>query len=606
MSRIRVLAERVANQIAAGEVVERPAAAVKELVENALDAGATRISVEFRGGGAELIRVEDDGCGMDRDDALLALQRHATSKISEAEDLNRLASFGFRGEALPSIASVSRFVLRTRVSGQDGGTEVLVDAGKLLAVRDCGRPPGTSVEVAHLFHPVPARRRFLKSEATESAHIVQAVRWYALAFPGVRFALTQDGREVFRSPACASLTDRVGEIFGRELAARLAPIDAADPAWRLSGLIGRPGVERAGRQELVMFVNARPVESRTLGFAVMEGYRESLPKGKYPAAFLFLTCDPAAVDVNVHPTKREVRFRQEAVVRDFVVRSVAARLRELAGEAARAAGVTSRPPALEGTAGPSVGERPPGSSGRFLAGEGTVEVVRLAGGGTNPPEAGAPAFGASSGQYPEHAGADRALAENGAAEAVDAWRWVGMLRKEFAVFDAPGGMVLLDRRAAAERVWYERLKGGEGSVASQGLLLPVGVELDPIGSALLVDHRSFLAAQGFEVAEFGRNYFRIEAVPDWLEPGEAEDFLRELLAAARDGRLSERHLAAARDAYARLAAIRAASRPIEPAEASTRRLLAELFGTSNPLSTPGGRPTFVEMGWAELGRRFDR
>ncbi|HNW42447.1 MAG TPA: DNA mismatch repair endonuclease MutL, partial [Opitutaceae bacterium] len=247
MAKVRILPDRVANQIAAGEVVERPAAVVKELVENALDAGATRIEVEFRHGGRSLMRIEDNGSGMSRDDALLALERHATSKIAEADDLNRLASYGFRGEALPSIASVSRFTLQTREAGSDLGTEVLVNGGKLVHVRECGRPVGTRIEVAQLFHPVPARRKFLKTDQTEGAHIVQCVRLYALACPKVAFTLIDDGRTVFRSPECAKLEDRVAEIFGRQLAEDLVPLESGEDGMRLSGLVGRPGVGRGTR-----------------------------------------------------------------------------------------------------------------------------------------------------------------------------------------------------------------------------------------------------------------------------------------------------------------------------------------------------------------------
>src|ERR1043165_83484 len=241
MPKIRILPDRVANQIAAGEVIERPAAVVKELVENALDAGATRIEVEFRHGGRSLMRVEDIGSGMSRDDALLALERHATSKIVEAADLDRLASYGFRGEALPSIASVSRFELQTREAGSDVGTEVLVNGGKFVHVRDCGRPVGTRIEVTHLFNSVPARRKFLKSDQTEAAHIIQCVRLYALACPQTAFTLIEEGRVIFRSPECTTLAERVGEIFGRQTAAALVPLEGGEAGMRLSGLIGRPG-----------------------------------------------------------------------------------------------------------------------------------------------------------------------------------------------------------------------------------------------------------------------------------------------------------------------------------------------------------------------------
>ncbi|MGH7997665.1 MAG: DNA mismatch repair endonuclease MutL [Opitutaceae bacterium] len=627
MSRIRILSERVANQIAAGEVVERPAAAVKELVENALDAGATRIEVKFRGAGRELIRVEDDGQGMDRDDALLALQRHATSKIAEAEDLRRLGSFGFRGEALPSIASVARFVLQTRAASSDAGTEVVVNAGKLLEVRECGRPVGTSVEVAHLFHPVPARRRFLKSDATESAHIVQVVRGYALAFPGVHFSLAQDGRDLFRSPQCPSLAERVGEIFGLELAAGLVPIEAAEGSWGLTGLVGRPGLERSGRRDFLTFVNNRPVESQALSFAVDEGYRESLTKGKHPTAFLFLTCDPDAVDVNVHPTKREVRFRQERVMREFVARCVAARLRALGGEAGRGAGTRPAPgaPALEPFRGPHFPLTPRGPGGGIRPAEGGGIETAAPGSRVpiaqrlpipfehpEPPE-GRPDPAVEERPAPEpadsatgtEAGA-RTPAASASPPAVAGWRWLGLVQGAYAVFETASGLVLLDLGAAWERVWYERLKDrlGEGPAPCQRLLLPIGLELDPIASALLIDGGRFLAAQGFEVAEFGRHYFRIEATPDWLEPGEAEAFVREVLEALREGRIDEGRPDLAREALARMGAARVARRRGAVTEPEARRLLDQLFAAELPLTSPAGRPTFVELNWNELARRF--
>src|SRR3954465_5069517 len=333
MPKVRLLPFRVANQIAAGEVIERPAAVVKEVVENALDAGATRIEVEFRHGGRALMRVEDNGCGMSRDDALLALERHATSKILEAGDLDRLKSYGFRGEALPSIASVSRFELQTREAEADVGTEILVNGGKFVHVRDCGRRVGTRIEVTHLFNSVPARRKFLKTDQTEAAHIVHCVRLYALACPRTAFTLIEDGRVIFRSPECRTLDERIAEIFGRQIAEALVPIECTEPSLRLSGLIGRPGVGRATRHEMIVFVNARPVDSRTLNYALIESYNESLPKGRYPLAFVFFECDPASVDVNVHPAKREIRFRSEPQVRSFVIRSVLQRLRELSGGA---------------------------------------------------------------------------------------------------------------------------------------------------------------------------------------------------------------------------------------------------------------------------------
>ncbi|MDR3229405.1 MAG: DNA mismatch repair endonuclease MutL, partial [Puniceicoccales bacterium] len=334
MPEIRVLSEKVANQIAAGEVVERPAAVVKELLENSLDAGATRIAVEFRHGGKSFIAVEDNGCGMSPDQALMSLEMHATSKIRNADDLNEIRTFGFRGEAVPSIASVTRFTLRTRPSDSLSGTELFVNAGRFIHQKEAGMAPGTRVEAANLFHPVPARLKFLKSENTEAAHITRLVRLYAVAQPQVGFTLTEDGQEIFRSPAAQELPERVREIWGSQLAndlTVLAPVEGAE--MRLWGLLGKPGAGRATRQEMVTIVNGRPVDSRTLAYSLVESYHTLLPRGRYPLAFLFLEIAPHWVDVNVHPAKREVRFRDEMRVRHFVITAVMHHLETAGGGA---------------------------------------------------------------------------------------------------------------------------------------------------------------------------------------------------------------------------------------------------------------------------------
>jgi len=488
MAKVRILPDRVANQIAAGEVIERPAAVVKELVENALDAGATRVAVHFAHAGRSMIRVEDNGHGMAPEDARAALERHATSKITDAADLDRLSTFGFRGEALPSIASVSRFTLRTRESGLDSGFEIAVDAGRVVHEKACGCPVGTRIEVEHLFEPVPARRKFLKTDRTESGHIVNCVRLYALACPAVSFSLNEDGREVFRSPQCPGLSERVAEIFGRQAAEGLLSIDSSEEGMRLSGLIGRPGLGRATRHDMVAFVNSRPVESRTLSGALIESYRESLPQGRYPVAFVFLECDPADIDVNVHPAKREIRFRREAIVRGFVIRSVLGRLRESSGEEAAAA----------------LAPGPLGIPGPLPAPfEGWAR------------EAAQPAMerGTSAAAAPEPA-------PSGAREIALGWRFLGTAHGSYALFETSHGLVLLDRRAAHERIWYERLKQqfGSGRVAVQRLLLTISIELNPVASAVLSDNLGFLRSHGIEVAEFGRNFFLVEALPDWMEP----------------------------------------------------------------------------------------
>jgi DNA mismatch repair protein MutL len=598
MAKVRILSDRVANQIAAGEVIERPAAVVKELVENALDAGATRIEVEFRHGGRSLMRIEDNGHGMSRDDALLALERHATSKIAEADDLNRLASFGFRGEALPSIASVSRFTLQTRESGADAGTEILVNGGKFVHVRDCGRPVGTRIEVAQLFNSVPARRKFLKTDQTEAAHIISGVRLYALAFPQVAFTLIEDGRVIFRSPECTGLAERVGEIFGRQLAEGLVPIEVAEAGMRLSGLIGRPGTGRATRHEMITFINQRPVDSRALNYALIESYHESLPKGRYPLAFVFFEIDPAAVDVNVHPAKREVRFRSETSVRGFIIRAVLSRLRELGVPplSAAAPAVTSgmeprfvpAPAApLPVPSAPKLAAVLPATSERRVAGH--VSGV-------------APAVSSSA--------ATPALAPVAAvaASAVSGWRWLGLAHGSYALFETASGLVLLDRRAAHERIWFERLQEQfrDGTVPSQRLLLPVPLELDPIASALLLARLEFFNGHGFEMAEFGRNFFRIESVPAWMEPADAEPFVRELLGALRDGRLQDRNVDTAREQLARLACAKAVRLGDTAGADEMHRLVVQLFACRAPLTSPTGRPTHIELSHGELARRFQR
>ncbi|MFI5335990.1 MAG: DNA mismatch repair endonuclease MutL [Opitutales bacterium] len=608
MPTIRILSDRVANQIAAGEVIERPAAVVKELVENALDAGATRIEVGFRHGGRSLIRVTDNGGGMTQDDALLALERHATSKIVETADLDRLDSFGFRGEALPSIASIARFELQTRRAEDAAGTEVVVNGGKLVHVRECGAAPGTRITVTHLFHAVPARRKFLKSDATESAHIIQNVRLYALACPQTAFTLIEDDRVLFRSPVCPTLAERVAEILGRQLAADLLPVEAEEEGLRLSGLLGRPGVHRAARHELITFVNRRPVDSRTLNYALIESYTTLLPKGRYPVAVLFLELDPAAVDVNVHPAKREVRFRNEGQVRGFVIRHVLQKLREsgapapvaepvaeagrrnaewraalsfpAASPAAVAPAVIANVPAPFPASAPPVADReapfahPPVAPPSSLRGPPTVP--------SRPPP--------------------------GPASQLSDWRFLGTAHTDYALFESPAGVVVLDRRAAHERVWFERLQAqfARREVASQRLLFALPVELDVIASALLVDKLAFLAAHGLEVGEFGRNFFRIEAVPTWLEPEAAEQFLRDVLALVREGRLDERDPRLAEEELARLAALKAVRLPETTTAADALILVTQLFACLQPHSSPAGRPTHFELGRGELARRFQR
>jgi DNA mismatch repair protein MutL len=578
MSTIRILAPTVANQIAAGEVVERPAAVIKELVENSLDAGARRVTVDFSRGGKAQMSVEDDGKGMTGEEALLSLERHATSKIQAAADLDRIATFGFRGEALPSIASVARFTMQTRPASAAAGTEIAINGGQLVHRRDHGMAPGTRIEVANLFHPVPARLKFLKSDETEAAHIVRLVRLYAIAHPEVGFLLREDGREVFRSPGHAPLLDRVREIWGRQVAEEVALMPVFErPGMRLSGLLGKPGVSRGTRQDLVTVVNGRPVDSRTMAFALTESYHTLIPKGRYPLAFVFLEIDPAWVDVNVHPAKREVRFRDEAKVRHFLIESVLAVLRARADE-----GLPAEPvPALPGPVALSASVAP------------SVSVPAV-------PLSSVPAEASS------HRATTAAPVSAHAPAVRLGWRLLARLREERAVFETPTGLAILDLGAAHQRVLYEDIlaRFTAGRPVGQSLLIPLTLELEPLPGAVLKERMDLLASAGFEFEEYGRNFWRIQALPAWLEPAAALEFLRDLLAemARREGDFGRPALAY--DALARLAVARARRKGDDLVDAEIIELAHALFRTAQPGTCPRGRRTYVEWTDADLSRRF--
>jgi DNA mismatch repair protein MutL len=575
MSTIRILEPTVANQIAAGEVVERPAAVIKELLENSLDAEARRVTVDFsRGGKAQMI-VEDDGKGMTGDEALLSLERHATSKIQVASDLDRIATFGFRGEALPSIASVARFTMQTRPASAPAGTEVAINGGKLVHRRDHGMAPGTRIEVSNLFHPVPARLKFLKSDETEAAHIVRLVRLYAIAHPEVGFLLREDGREIFRSPGNAPLLDRVREIWGRQVAEEVTIMPLFErPGMRLSGLLGKPGVSRGTRQDLVTVVNGRPVDSRTMAFALTESYHTLIPKGRYPLAFVFLEMDPAWVDVNVHPAKREVRFRDEAKVRNFLIESVLAVLRARADDGLPASTIPAITPASALTA--------------PVAPTLSSPVAQ----GVTPASYVSPSAAASA---PSHAPAIRL-----------GWRLLSRLREERAVFETPTGLAILDIGAAHQRVLYESILAQftAQKPISQPMLVPLSIELDPLPAAVLKERMPLLSSAGFDFEEYGRNFWRIQALPAWLEPEEALAFVRDLLAemARREGDFGRPSLAY--DALAKIAVIKARRKGDNLSDAELMELVQSLFRTVQPGTCPRGRRTYVEWTDADLTRRF--
>ncbi|MDP4644933.1 MAG: DNA mismatch repair endonuclease MutL [Opitutales bacterium] len=591
MSSIRILSDRVANQIAAGEVIERPVAVVKELIENSIDAGATRIEVEFRNGGKSYIRIEDNGKGMSPDEASLSLERHATSKIREASDLNEVSSFGFRGEALPSIASVSKFTMRTRTEGWDHGTEILINGGKLIEKKECGMPIGTVIEVANLFNSVPARRKFLKTDPTETAHITYNTRLFAVAHPNVAFRVLENGRTVFQSPACENLRDRIAEIWGRALADDLMPVDVTDAkrGFRLTGLTAKPGVGRSTRRELVTLVNRRPVDSRTLGFAVLDAYHGRIQKGRYPPAFLFLEIQPQDVDVNVHPAKREVRFRDDGAVRRFVLSAVADTLAAARPSASQAPvepptqteAIRPKPaPAIAQTTAPSPRST---SALRPAAATATQPVASVISTPAAEPKKAAPA----------------------AAKAPE-WQFIRRLKQRYALFETPRGLVMLHLRHADQRVRFERICKDfkQESVPSQRLLIPTTIEFEPLASEALNQQLDLLNQQGFEIEAFGRHFYRVGALPAWLAEEQAESFIRDLVDMIRQRGDLRKQSEIAWQAIARLAVEGSHQRNDAIADASIQQLANDLLTCETPHTSPFGKPTFSEISWNEWSRRL--
>lgn len=592
------LPDAVANQIAAGEVVERPVAIVKELVENSLDAGATSIEIQFEKGGKSLVRVLDDGSGMSRDDASVALERHATSKIREVQDILDIGSFGFRGEALPSIASVSRFCLRTRRTEDTEGTELLVDGGASPVVKSCGMSPGTEVVVSHLFHNVPARRKFLKTDRTESAHILQMCRLLAVAHPDVAFSLIEDGREVFRTPACPDRLQRVREIFGRRRADDLLAIDFESNGLHVTGLVGRPDVGRSTRAEMITYVNDRPVDSRLLSYALIESYHRYLPRGRYPAAFLFVNVPAGEVDVNVHPTKREVRFRAESLVRSAVMTGLA----EILGKESR-----KRFKPVEGDSGENAGtvegaktilpepaiipDRPVPRKSVFEQPSKPITSAKhnLPGKSSSEPELPSPAQRpASSVQRPSN------------------WTYCGSYRLNVGIFESPDGLILLNCRAARERILFEQIEKQfqDETVSRQALLIPAMLELPPLEGSLLLEQLDFFRSIGFEIEPFGRHMFRIREVPGWMQGESAVAFIEDLIGKIRERGIRPRELQPAQALVARIAAANEARGFTVNGEQQWMGLLQQLLACENPLLDARGRPTFVEMRHGEIARKL--
>ncbi len=613
-TRIRLLDELTANQIAAGEVVERPASVLKELVENSLDAGAKRIDIEIEAGGRRLIRVTDDGCGMGRDDALLCLERHATSKIAGPGDLAAIRTFGFRGEALPSIASVSRFALRTAEPGALGGTEILVNGGRMETVREAGLPAGTQIEVRTLFFNTPARRRFLRSEETESGHLEQLFRTFALAHPEVAWSYRAEGREAARLAPAPALR-RMEELRGREFARGLAPVEARAGAVRLHGWVGRAGVSRGSRADEFWFVNGRPVDSRALYYGIREGFHNALMRGRHPVAVLFLELPPEDVDVNVHPAKREVRFRNDADIRRFVAAAVAAALQAPQTEPVRAA-LAGPPPEAPAGPGPAPEEEAAAPISEAAEAAGADREERETGGERVAPAATDWGAGPEPPRPRDLPLEDAAVFVSPAAQPSAErpfgpmrLRVLGIVRDLYVVAESEEGLVLVDQHAAHERVLFERVLKQKlgGGAPSQRLLAPVTLEVSPREAAVLREVLPALEGAGLVLREFGRTTFLIDAVPPFFPQEELKgavlDIVDELQSSGGDTATRRRFSEELVTRAVCRRAIKAADR-IRGGEIT--RLLEDLLACDLPYTCPHGRPTMVLLTDRELERKFGR
>ncbi len=620
MGKIRLLPEALACQVAAGEVVERPASVVKELVENSLDAGATNIEVRVQRGGIALIRVTDDGCGMNRDDALMCLERNATSKIRTKEDLGAITTLGFRGEAIPSIASVAKFRLATREPGALTGTEVIVTGGKLERVNDCGEPPGTQIEVRSLFFNLPARRKFLRTEATEYAHLEQVLKTQAIAHERVRFSLVRDERLAFQLPATTSLRERIGGLVGDDLASRLLEIEPLEQKGvKVRGFIGPPGMGRSDRRQQLTFLNVRPVEAAIVTRAMREGYHTALMKGQYPVTFLFLETDPAAVDVNVHPAKREVRFHDGFAVQDAIVAAVSRTLRERMTRPVSGVGLTGTSSApkplivqeelIEPATVYSTPRLDPRPAQLFTALERQrVEQTPTEEGQAPHSTLSAPATSRETEPIPEPpAPVEPAPIAEEKPKASD-YRIIGVLGKLYVLLEAKEGLVLMDQHAAHERVLFEDLRRRmevEGA-PSQRLLAPLMVDLPPRDFDLVSRHLETLERLGFGAEPFGGNTLKLDALPAFLKRDDPEAFLHEVIQEIRVASDRMSSLRLGEDLIATTvcrAAVKANDTLKEP---ELRKLLEDLLRCDMPYCCPHGRPTLIQIGYAELERKFGR
>ena len=624
---IRILPDDVANKIAAGEVIERPAAVVKELLENSIDAGADRVEIEFKHGGKNFIKIADNGCGMTREQALMSLEMHATSKIASPDDIFKISTFGFRGEAMPSIASVSKFTLRTRPQSSQFGTQVEAYSGEVKSIRDCGMDEGTEIIVENLFCGVPARRKFLKSDNVEASHIIRLCRMYALALPDLSITLIENSRAIFKSERNSDMLSRISRVCGRDVGSKLVELkDCEFDGMRLCGAILAPGESFATSRNICTFINSRPVDCKAVYSAVKEAYEPYIPKGKFAAAFLFLEMDPSTVDVTVHPAKKEVRLKNELKTRDFIREALSRKLSACSapvfmgsktldlknGNTPRA--ISFPTPAIfpeaighKGLPAETIapitekihGENP---AAQFFKSR-SLETLSK----TIPEEYAAyKKEGESCASIDENSAPLPKKTRNAEPCALDDWRYIGCFKKRLALFENRRGMIMMHISAALKRIHYARIMDSlaEEKPPSQVLLLPLTVKFERADDEFFAANKKTFASCGFGIEDFGNRMYKIAAVPPWLPYGQAESFIRGFVEEGREDGIKIQKRKLAGDAFAKLAVKRIGSAGFTCTEASAFSLLYELLACEFHSSTPDGRPTLKEISEADISKMF--
>ncbi len=612
---IHILSDRVANKIAAGEMVERPASVLKELMENALDAKATQVDVEIVSGGKTLIRVSDNGFGMSRDNALLAIERHATSKIRDVDDIEHIMTLGFRGEALAAISSVSRFCLKTRRAEDLAGTEVTISAGKIQDVHEEGCAPGTQVSVRSLFFNVPVRLKFLRYQQTELTHIRQVFHLYTIAYPNIGMRLTIDGRNVFTLPGQTTIEDRLRDLYSSYKDMNLRHVDYSSARITISGYISLPSNSRANRSEQYLFINGRPAGAPILNYAIREGYHSLLPRDRHPMVLLFITIDPSLVDVNVHPTKKEVRFHNPAEVRDSLIEAI----QQVLANHTDLSNLTRKTESQQASDNNNARASRP-SPHPLFAGMNTFGPYK-----SFPyPRTPTTVPVASSSEHSTDAGAQSHRKDSNHIETkhhvkpedsepiqTEPWSWmriIGQVGKLYVIMETEDGLVLMDPHAAHERVLYERFMTEitQGNIQSHGLLMAETVELTPKDALCLRQNIKFLKKMGFGIAEFGGDTFVVDALPSCLNNVSPGPLLMDMIAAMEEtGQRGGTHqLLEERVAQS---ACKAAVKAMNTlAREEIESLVVQLSKTELPYTCPHGRPTLIHISWHELDKKFGR